>query len=235
MIGPRSAETVQRIIANVYKTEAMTLSSLISIAVLFFGATGLLYQVQTSLHIMWRVKPKPKRMFLKYLRDRLLAFLVMLGFGFLLPISLIISSLLSSMQTWVTTNLLQEIEPLFYYIDLGISLGLITFLFASIYVLLTDAKIRWRDVWPGAFIASILFMIAKYGLGLYFTYSNPGSTYGAAGSIVLIMLWTTYNAMILLYGAEFTRVFAERFGKQIWHPSLSNANPMKTRSRPDSN
>lgn len=223
MIGTETAETIERIIANVYTTEALTLSSLISIAVLFFGATGLFYQVQLSLHIMWRVKPKPKRKILKYLKDRFLAFLLMLGFGFLLPVSLIISSILSAMSSWVATNLLDKIEPLFQYIDLAVSLGLTTLLFAAIYVILPDARVRWRDVWPGAFLASILFIMAKYALGLYFAYSNPGSTYGAAGSIVLIMLWTTYNAMILLYGAEFTRLFAERYGEEIMHPSLPNS------------
>ncbi|MBN2424722.1 MAG: YihY/virulence factor BrkB family protein [Calditrichaceae bacterium] len=215
MIGPKTAETVERIIANVYMTEAFTLSSIISVVVLFFGATGLFYHVQISLHSLWKVKPKPKRIFLKYLKDRFFAFLLMLGFGFLLPISLIFSSVLSATKSWITTNLFKELEPLFYYIDLGISLGLITILFGAIYVILPDARVRWRDTWPGAFLASILFMIAKFALGLYFAYSNPGSTYGAAGSIILLMLWTNYNALILLYGAEFTRLFAERFGQKI--------------------
>jgi membrane protein len=96
-----------------------------------------------------------------------------------------------------------------------ISIGVITVLFAAIYKFLPDAKIRWRDVWVGAFVTALLFVVAKYALGLYFGKSDPGSTYGAAGSIVLIMLWVSYTGMILLFGAEFTQVYANRYGTKV--------------------
>ncbi len=100
-------------------------------------------------------------------------------------------------------------------LDFIVSLGVVTVLFASIYKFLPDAKISWRDVWIGAIMTSVLFVIAKFGLGLYFGKSDPGSTYGAAGSIILIMLWVSYAGLILLFGAEFTQVFANQYGKKV--------------------
>lgn len=215
MIDPDTADSVERIIANAYTSEGLTLSSLLSIGVLIFGATGVFYQVQQTLNIMWEVKPQPEQQLLKFLRDRLFSFGMILTIGFLLLVSLIISSLISAFGNLLSVHILGLIDILLKTLDFILSLGIITLLFAAIFKVLPDVKIRWKDVWAGAFVTALLFVIAKFLLGLYFGWSNPGSIYGAAGSIILIMLWTTYSAMILLFGAEFTRVYARRYGVKI--------------------
>lgn len=215
MIDQDTAQTVERIIANAYTNQGFTVSSFISIAVLLFGATGVFYQVQQSLNIMWQVEPRPERQILKFLMDRLFSFGMILMIGFLLLVSLLLSSLISGLGQWLTESFFGLIDVVLSIADILLSLTVITFLFAAIYKFLPDVKIRWKDVWVGAFVAALLFTIAKFFLGLYFGMGNPGSMYGAAGGIILIMLWTTYNALILLFGAEFTRVYARRHGVKI--------------------
>lgn len=215
MIDRETAETVERIIANAYADQGFTVSSFISIGVLLFGATGVFYQVQQSLNIMWKVEPQPEQQWLKFLIDRLFSFGMILVIGFLLLVSLVLSSLISGLGNWLTERFFGLVDIVLSITDIVLSLAVITFLFAAIYKFLPDVKIRWKDVWVGAFAAALLFTIAKFLLGLYFGMSNPGSIYGAAGSIILIMLWTTYSALILLYGAEFTRIYAKRYGVKI--------------------
>ena len=215
MIGSAPAESVERIIANAYTNEGITLSSIISIGVLIFGATGVFYQVQQSLNLMWEVEPQPDQQMLKFLTDRLFSFGMILTIGFLLIVSLVISSLISAFSNWLSVSFFGLMDVILKIIDTILSLGVMTFLFAAIYKILPDVNIRWKDVWVGAFVTSLLFTIAKFLLGLYFGISNPGSIYGAAGSIILIMLWTSYSALILLYGAEFTRIYARRYGVKI--------------------
>lgn len=215
MIGSETAQTVEKIIANAYHNEGLTLSSLMSIGVLIFGATGVFYQIQQSLNELWEVKPRPDQQLLKFLKDRLFSFGMILSIGFLLLVSLVVSSLITAFSNWISVGLFGLMDVLLSLMDIVISVGVITLLFAAIFKILPDVKIRWKDVWVGGFLTSVLFTIAKYGLGLYFGLSNPGSVYGAAGSIILIMLWTTYSALILLYGAEFTRIYARRHGVKI--------------------
>lgn len=215
IVGKEAAQSVQGIIKNAYTSEGFTLSSIISIATLLFGATGVFYQVQQTLNIMWDVEPKPKQKVLKLLKDRLFSFGMILTIGFLLVVSLIASSMITALSNWLAGSFFGVFETLLKVIDLVLSLGFITVLFAAMYKILPDVEIRWKDVWIGALVTSLLFTIAKFGLGIYFGMSNPGSVYGAAGSIILIMLWTTYSGMILLFGAEFTQVYARRYGIRI--------------------
>jgi len=119
----------------------------------------------------------------------------------------VISAAIGAVNTWVSSNFSESLTIVFSALDILVSIGVVTFLFAAIFKFLPDAKIKWRHVWPGAFLTSILFVIAKFALGLYLGQSDPGSTYGAAGSIILIMLWVSYAGLILLFGAEFTRVY----------------------------
>lgn len=135
--------------------------------------------------------------------------------GFLLLVSLVLSASLNILGDWFAILFSEKFNILFRILDTVISLGVITVLFAAIYKFLPDAEIEWRDVWIGAFVTALLFVFAKFALGLYFGHSNPGSTYGAAGSIILIMLWVTYAGMILLFGAEFTQVYANSHGRRI--------------------
>lgn len=214
LIGPDTAEDVAKIVSRASETEGTVLASILSIATLLFGATGVFYHLQLMLNKIWEVKPKPKGKILKIVKDRLFSFGLILVVGFLLLVSLVLSAALSALSTWVTSNISESLNILFKMLDIAISLGVITFLFAAIYKFLPDAEISWKHVWVGALLTSVLFVIAKFLLGLYFGKSEPGSTYGAAGSIILIMLWVSYAGLILLFGAEFTRVYSNYSGEK---------------------
>lgn len=215
VIGGDTARDIESIIGKASQSKGTTLATLLGIATLIFGATGVFYQVQQILNKVWEVEPKPKQKILKLIRDRVFSFGLILAVGFLLLVSLALSAGLSAISDWVSHYLNDSLNAVFKIADILLSIGMITFLFAAIYKFLPDAKIRWRDVWPGALLTSLLFVAAKFGLGLYFGQSNPGSAYGAAGSIILIMLWVSYAGLILLFGAEFTQVYAQRYGKKI--------------------
>ena len=215
LVGAKAAEDVQAIVSNANQSKGFTISSIISLATLLFGATGVFYQLQQTLNLMWEVKPQPKRKFLKLVMDRLFSFGLILVVGFLLLVSLVLSTVLSMISNWVAAYFSDSLNVVFRLLDVSVSLGVITLLFAAIYKFLPDVEIEWRDVWIGALVTSLLFVLAKFALGLYFAYSDPGSAYGAAGSIILIMLWVSYAGMILFFGAEFTRVYARRHGRRI--------------------
>lgn len=215
MIGGDTASDVQGIIDKATESKGTVISSVLGVATMLFGATGVFYQLQQILNKMWQVKPKPKQKILKLVRDRVFSFGLILAVGFLLLVSLVISAGLSALSNWVSGFISDAFMVVFNIADFLVSLGVVTLLFASIYKFLPDAKISWRDVWIGALMTSVLFVITKFALGLYFGKSDPGSTYGAAGSIILIMLWVSYAGIILLFGAEFTQVFANRYGKKV--------------------
>ena len=191
------------------------MSTILSVATLIFGATGVFYQLQQILNKIWEVKPKPKQMILKLIKDRVFSFGLILAVGFLLLVSLVLSAALTALSDWVESHVSEAFLVVFKFADIIISVGVITVLFAAMFKFLPDAKIKWRDVWHGAIMTSVLFVIAKFLLGLYFGHSDPGSTYGAAGSIILIMLWVNYAGLILLFGAEFTQVYAAAHGRKI--------------------
>ena len=201
--------------AKASESKGSVIASVLGIATLLFGATGVFYQLQQILNKMWEVKPKPKQKILKLVRDRIFSFGLILVVGFLLLVSLVLSAALSAVGDWVSGHISESLQVAFKILDFLVSLAVVTLLFASIYKFLPDAKISWKDVWIGALMTSVLFVIAKFALGIYFGKSDPGSTYGAAGSIILIMLWVSYAGLILLFGAEFTQVYANRYGKKV--------------------
>ncbi|HEY0653452.1 MAG TPA: YihY/virulence factor BrkB family protein [Chryseosolibacter sp.] len=216
LVGGDTAKSIQDMIANAQKTGGTTLSTILSVATLLFGATGVFYQLQQMLNKIWEVKPKPKESaILKLVKDRVFSFGLILVVGFLLLVSLVLSAALSALSGWVESHVSEAFLVVFKVLDILVSIGVITVLFAAIFKFLPDAKIIWRDVWHGAIITSVLFVIAKFLLGLYFGNTDPGSTYGAAGSIILIMLWVSYAGLILLFGAEFTQVYARAHGRNI--------------------
>lgn len=215
IIGGDTAKGIQEIIANASKNDGLTISSIIGLAVLLFGATGVFYQVQQILNKIWEVEAKPKQKIWKLVRDRIFSFGLILVIAFLLLVSLVLSAGLTALSDWVSVHISEYLMVAFRVLDILISVSVITLLFASIYKFLPDVQITWKDVWGGAFLTSVLFVIAKFALGLYFGSSNPASTYGAAGSIILIMLWVSYAGLILLFGAEFTKVNATYKGKKM--------------------
>jgi membrane protein len=215
MVGQDTAKDIESIIASVNETKGTTISTILSIATLLFGATGVFYQLQQALNQMWGVKPKPKAKILKLLKDRLFSFGLILVVGFLLLVSLVLSAALAAVSDWIGGRVSGILSTLFHIADIVTSIGIITLLFAGIYKFLPDAKIRWKDVWAGAALTAVLFSLAKFALGIYFGKSDPGSAYGAAGTIVLIMLWVSYAGLIVLFGAEFTQVYADKYGHHI--------------------
>lgn len=215
MIGRDTASDIEKIIANASVHQDFTFASLVGIATLIFGATGVFYQLQQTLNMIWEVKPQPKRKIVKMVLDRAFSFGLILAVGFLLLVSLVLSAILSIVSSWVAYYFTDVFNILFRILDISLSLGVVTFLFAAIFKFLPDAKISWKDVWVGALVTALLFVIAKFALGVYFGHSNPASAYGAAGTVILLMLWVSYAGLILLFGAEFTRIYANRHGAKI--------------------
>src|SRR6478609_3279405 len=215
IVGGDTAKDIESIITKASESKNTVISSIVGIATLLFGATGVFYQLQQMLNKIWKVAPKAKtrHKILELMKYRLFSFGLIVVVGFLLLVSLVLSAGLSALSSWVSIHMSESVMLFFRLMDIVVSLSIITLLFAAIFKFLPDVKVKWRDVWPGAFLTSILFVIAKFVLGLYFGESDLGSTYGAAGSIILIMLWVSYSGLILLFGSEFTHVYISRHGK----------------------
>jgi membrane protein len=214
-IGGNTANDINAMLTKATETKATTISTILGVATLIFGATGVFYQLQQVLNRMWEVKPNPEKKILKIIRDRIFSFGLVLAVGFLLLVSLTLSAALNAVGNWISGNFSDALVVVFDVIDVAVSIGVFTLLFAAIFKFLPDAKISWRDVWHGAFVTALLFAIAKFALGIYFAKSNPSSAYGAAGTIVLIMLWVSYAGLIVLFGAQFTQTYAMHSGKKI--------------------
>lgn len=214
-VGRPVAEAIEGMLQQTHSTGSCTLTAVIGLIVLLAGATGVFIQLQDALNTIWKVEPKPDRGILGMLRDRFLSFTVVLGVGFLLLVSLVISAALAALSKFLTPEALPGGAYLWQVVNGVISFGLITLLFALIYKVLPDVPIRWRDVWVGAAVTALLFTLGKYLLGLYLGQSGAASAFGAAGSLILILLWVYYSSQILLFGAEFTRVYATHFGPPL--------------------
>jgi membrane protein len=215
MVGRDTAADIEGMIVQGKNSDGTVLATILSVATMLFGATGIFYQMQQVLNKVWEVKPKPKGKILKLIKDRVFSFGLILIVGFLLLVSLVLSAALSAISNWISMWLSESFLVIFRVVDIAVSIGIITLLFASIFKFLPDAKIRWRDVWTGAVLTSILFVIAKFALGLYFGNTNPSSAYGAAGTVILIMLWVSYAGLIILFGAEFTKAHANAHGGRV--------------------
>jgi membrane protein len=214
-IGASTAKQVEEMIANASEQKNTVWATIISVVTLILGSTGVFAQLQVSLNQIWEVKVTSKKKWLKSIKDRLFSFGLILSIGFLLLISLLLSAGLSAFSDWIKGHLPDFMLFVFRFLNFLISFGVTTVLFALMFRILPDARIRWKDVWIGSIVTSLLFVLGKFALGFYFGKANPGSTYGAAGSIVLLMLWVSYSCMILFYGAEFTKQFAVHFGRKI--------------------
>jgi len=197
---------MQDVVQNANSTPATGLiATLIGFVTLIVGASGVFGQMQTSLNFIWGVQSKPGRGILGLLQDRVLSFGFILVVGFLLLISLLLTTAIAFIAEWFG-GIVPAIEMLIQVANAILSLAVITLLFAMIFKFLPDAKIAWRDVWIGALITAALFTVGKEVLGLYLGKSGVGSSYGAAGSLIVLLLWVYYSAQILFFGAEFTKV-----------------------------
>lgn len=228
LVGRDGAEVIQTMIQNSRKPAEGIISTLISIALLLFGATGVFSELQNSLNTIWEVTPKPGRGVRGIIKDRFSSFTMVLGIGFLLLVSMVVSAVLAALSNYFG-HFFPSLEVVWPAVNFIFSFGVITLLFAMIYKLLPDVKIAWSDVWTGAAITSLLFTIGKSLIGMYLGNSSVGSTYGAAGSFVVILLWVYYSAQILFFGAEFTQVYANKYGSQI--EPAANAVPVTEEAR----
>lgn len=215
LIGPEAAMQVQDIIINIYSTESSTSGAIIGIVILFIGATGVFTEMQDSINYIWSVKAKPKRSWVKYIANRLLSFSLIIGMGFLLLVSLFVSALLNLLSFHLMKLLPQYTIQLFFVVNTFITLIVISGLFAVIFKVLPDAIIEWRDAIIGSVFTALLFLLGKFIIGYYIGKANLGITYGAAASIVIILTWVYYSALILYFGAEFTKMYALSHGEGI--------------------
>jgi membrane protein len=209
-IGKDSAEMVQTMIKSSMKSKDSIWASILGIATIILGATAVFAQFQKSINNIWEVEPSTEKSGIwLFLKSRLFSFGLIITIAFLLLISLVLSSMLAALSKWIANSLSESLLVIFVVIDAVVSIGMVTVLFAMMFRILPDAKIKWRSVWIGAFITAVLFAIGKYALGLYFGKADPASGYGAAGTIILVLLWANYSSMIVFYGAEFTKVYSD--------------------------
>lgn len=218
LVGADGADFVANLITSTGTPAQDIFATIIGIITLLFGALGVFNELHNSLNIIWDVEEEKPKGFLqaikKVLVDRLLSFTMILGIGFLLLVSLVISAGLSATQETIG-NAFPVSEFILQIVNLVISVGAITVLFALMFKFLPDAEIAWSDVWMGAFVTALLFSLGKTVIGIYLGNSGVASAFGAAGSLVLLLLWIYYSAQILFFGAEFTQVYANKFGSKI--------------------
>lgn len=217
-VGGDTAKQVQDIIKNASINDKGNVAAVIGVITLLIGATTVFAEIQDSINSIWGIKPKPKKGWLKILINRLLSFSVIVSLGFILLVSLGISYLVEALSESLSRAFPDVTVIVFYVINQVLSFVVISSLFAVIFKVLPDAKIKWRDVRSGAIATALLFMMGKFAISFYIGQSEVGSTYGAAGSLVVLLVWVYYSSIILYVGAEFTKAYAVEFGTAI-HPS----------------
>jgi len=214
VVGAGAAEAIQSIAKNARAPGTGVFSIAVGVVVLLFGASGVFGELQSALNTVWDVAPKPGRGIWGIIKDRFFSFTLVVGVAFLLLVSLVVSAAL----TWVGAFFEQTLPggaAVWQVLNFCISFGVVTALFALMFKTLPDARIHWRDVWVGAAVTAGLFTLGKFALGFYLGSAGVSSAYGAAGSIVALVIWVYYSAQVLLVGAEFTEVYARRFGSRI--------------------
>jgi membrane protein len=214
LIGKQGAQTVQNLILNASNPSSSFGAMIFSAVVLLFGASGVFTQLQAALNTVWHVPPKPAHSIKDYVINNLFSFTMVGGISFLLLVSLLIDAFFTVTGKFFST-FLPDSTSLIVIANNTLSFCVITSLFATLFKTLPNAKVKWIDVWVGALVTSFLFYIGKIFIGLYLGSSAIGSTYGAAASLVIILIWTYYSAQIVLYGAEFTKWYANYFGSRI--------------------
>jgi membrane protein len=220
LIGHQGAEAVQAMLEGAAKPSSSIPATIVGVITFFLGATGAFLELQTDLDAIWRVKPKESTSFWRaLLKQRLVSFGLVLGFAFVLLTSLVVSAALAALHTYMG-NAFPGVAVLWEALNVVVSLAVITALFAMIYKVLPDVRLLWGDVIVGALVTAGLFTLGKFLIGLYIGTSAFASTYGAAGSVIVILVWVYYSAQIILLGAEFTREYVKRFSSrpapEVW-------------------
>jgi membrane protein len=214
-VGHAAALQIQDILKNLQLSGKSGVAVVIGVVTLLLGASSTFIEIQDSLNIIWRVKAKPKKGWLKLIQNRFLSFSLIISLGFLLLASLVANLVISAVGEWITHFLPVLTTLLLKLVNFGTTLVIISVLFGIIFKFLPDVKIRWKDVRVGAYFTALLFMGGQYLISIYIQYTAKSSAYGAAGSILVILVWIYYTAAILYIGAEFTQVYAEAIGCKI--------------------
>ena len=214
LVGPSGAKAIEAMLQNASSPSSGVLATVIGVITLFVGASGVFGELQASLNTIWDVPEREGGGVWGFVKGRFLSILMVLGTGFLLLVSLILSTGLAAAGSFLL-GVLPLPESVLHLLNFALSFGMITVLFALIYKVLPDAPIAWRDVWIGAVLTAFLFEVGKLVIGLYIGKANFASSYGAAGSLVIILVWVYYSTQILLFGAEFTEVYAKEYGSLV--------------------
>jgi membrane protein len=212
LVGRDGARAVQAMLQGAAKRSSGILATIVGLVTLVVGATGVFLELQAALNGIWRVKPKPSAGIMGVLRQRLISFGLVVGVGFLLLVSLVVSAALAALGKFLGSYM-PGYAVLGQALNVLLSLAVITLLFAMVYKVLPDVELAWRDVWVGGLVTAGLFSIGKLVIGLYLGTSSTASTYGAAASVIVLLLWVYYSSQIVLLGAEFTRAYVDRCGR----------------------
>ncbi|MBW4697720.1 MAG: YihY/virulence factor BrkB family protein [Aphanocapsa lilacina HA4352-LM1] len=214
LVGQQSASAIQELVKSAYHPASGFTATAIALGAILFGVSGLFGELQDALNTIWGVAPKPDRSWVEVVKQRFVSFSMVFGIAFLMLVSLVVSAVVSAVTGYFGALLpMPGFVP--GLVDVLVSVAITTLLFAMIYKVLPDVKIAWQDVAIGAAMTAILFVLGKSLIGLYLGQSSFGSSYGAAGSLVVVLVWVYYTVQILFFGAEFTKVFAKKYGSQI--------------------
>ena len=218
LLGNNTAMQLQNIIKDAAVSEHGHMMVTIGIIMLIIGATSIFAEIQDSINSIWRLKPKPKKGWLKMIQNRLLSFSIIISLGFLLLVSLTVTAFIDGFS-----DRLERLFPgiavvVFYIFNQVVTFVVVTLIFGVIFKVLPDAKIKWKDVFGGSVVTALLFMLGKFAISVYINKSNIGSIYGTTGSLIILLLWIYYSSIILYFGAEFTKAYAKKYGSAI-HPN----------------
>ena len=215
LVGNDAAIQIQDAIKNVQLSDSNVFVTIFGVVMLLIGASGVFAEIQSSINFIWGLRAKPNKGLKKFIQNRIMSFSMIVSVGFLMLVSLMLNAVLDVLNARLKLYLADSTVYLFYVINLIIVLGSITLLFAIIFRTLPDGIIKWKDAFIGAGCTAVLFMIGKFAIGFYLGNSTIASVYGAAGSVIIILVWVYYSAIILYFGAEFTKVYAKTYGGKI--------------------
>ena len=227
-MGTETASQINEILQKSGTSKSTIWGSIVGIIILLVGATGVFVELQKTLNLIWHVKVKPQEGIITILKARLFSFGLILAIAFLLMVSLVVSTAIAAFSEWIIAYTSNFITLLFYIINFIFSLAILSALFALMFKILPDAKIKWKHVWLGSVLTGLLFTIGKTALAFYFGKAEPASIYGAAGSIILILLWVSYSSMILFFDAEFTVAYAKMYSGVVPPTEIAKTDSQKT-------
>lgn len=215
LVGNEAAAQIQATIKNMELSDSSTFAMVTGIVVLLIGASGVFAEIQSSINFIWGLKAKPKKGFKKFIKNRIMSFSMIGSVGFLLLVSLTVNTMMDLLNKRLVNFFPDATVVLFYILNIVIVFAIITFLFSIIFRTLPDGRLAVKDTLVGAGVTAILFMLGKLGISIYLGNSNVASAYGAAGSVIIILVWVYYSAIILYFGAEFTKVYSRTYGTRI--------------------